>query len=111
MTWTAIRRRILNHPNPPAKARARKRRPAEAPLDLVALCEACETIFVPPSEQYSRRLAEREPHLARCDALDARIGTIRLAVGAAFLLIAWACFGPFALARWWLFVPIAGFAA
>jgi MutS domain V len=75
-------------------------------------CQKCaKLIFVAPSEKYSQRLAEREAHLARFDALDARIGSVRLGIGASFLIIAWACFGPFGLARWWLFLPIAGFAA
>jgi hypothetical protein len=66
---------------------------------------------VPPTEQYSQRLAERNAHLARLDALDARIGSIRLGIGASFLLIAWLCFGPVGVARWWLGVPVLAFIA
>jgi hypothetical protein len=73
--------------------------------------KCAKLFFVPPVEQYSQRLAEREARLARFDALDARIGSIRLGIGAAFLIIAWACFGPLAAARWWLFVPVIGFIA
>jgi hypothetical protein len=74
--------------------------------------EKCAKLFlVPPSEQYSQRLAEREALLARFDALDARIGSIRLGLAASFLIIAWACFGPPALAREWLYVPVIGFVA
>jgi hypothetical protein len=66
---------------------------------------------VSPTEQYSQRLAEREAHLSHFDALDARIGNIRLGLGASFLIVAWLCFGPLAFARWWLCVPILGFIA
>ncbi|MDP9009644.1 MAG: mismatch repair protein [Pseudomonadota bacterium] len=64
-----------------------------------------------PKEQYSQRLAERNTHLARFDMLDARIGGIRLGLGAAFLIIAWLCFGPLSIPRGWLGVPILGFIA
>ena len=64
-----------------------------------------------PTEQYSQRLAEREARLAHFDALDARIGGIRLGLGASFLIMAWLCFGPLAIARGWLCVPILGFIA
>jgi hypothetical protein len=74
--------------------------------------EKCAKLFfVPPLEQYSQRLAEREAHLARLAALDARIGSIRLGIGASFLIIAWVCFGPIGAARWWLCLPIFGFIA
>jgi hypothetical protein len=74
--------------------------------------EKCAKLFlVSPTEQYSQRLAEREAHLSHFDALDARIGNIRLGLGASFLIVAWLCFGPLAFARWWLCVPILGFIA
>jgi hypothetical protein len=72
----------------------------------------CAKLFsVSPTEQYSQRLAEREARLAHCEALDARIGGIRLGLGASFLIVAWLCFGPVAIARWWLCVPLLGFIA
>ncbi len=64
-----------------------------------------------PTEQYSQRLAEHDTHLARYDVLDARIESIRLGLGAAFLVIAWLCFGPFSISRGWLAVPVLGFIA
>jgi hypothetical protein len=67
--------------------------------------------LVSPTEQYSRFLAERETRLAHFDVLDARIGSIRLGLGASFLIMAWLCFGPQAVARGWLCVPIVGFIA
>jgi hypothetical protein len=66
---------------------------------------------VSPTEQYSQRLLEREARLANFDRLDARIGSIRLGLGAAFLIIGWLCFGPFSIPQWWLCVPIAAFVA
>jgi MutS-like protein len=66
---------------------------------------------VSPLEQYSQSLADREARLARFDVLNARIGSIRLGLGAAFLIVAGLCFGPYSIARWWLFVPIFGFIA
>ena len=69
----------------------------------------CQTIFVSPTEQYSQRLVERQTRLAQFDLLNARIGSIRLGLGASFLIIAWLCFGPVFVARWWLCVPIVGF--
>ena len=62
------------------------------------------------NEEYSRRLRAREAALARFDRLHAGIGSGRLAIGAAFLSMAWLCFGRFALATMWLLVPVAAFA-
>jgi hypothetical protein len=74
--------------------------------------EKCAKLFlVSPTEQYSRFLAERETRLTHFDALDARIGSIRLGLGASFLIMAWLCFGPLAVARWWLCAPVVGFMA
>jgi len=74
--------------------------------------EKCAKLFlVSPTEQYSQLLAEREAALAHFDALDARIGSIRLGLGASFLIMAWLCFGPIAIARWWLGAPILAFIA
>ncbi len=62
-----------------------------------------------PTEHYSDRLREREALLARFDRLNARMGSARLGVGALFLITAWLCFGPLAVARSWLFAPPAAF--
>jgi hypothetical protein len=62
-------------------------------------------------EEYSRRLAARQAHLAKLDALNARIESARLAVGASFLMVAWLCFGPASIPRWWLLIPVLGFIA
>jgi hypothetical protein len=57
------------------------------------------------------RVADREARLARFDLLHARMGSVRLALGASFLIAAWLCFGPYALPAAWLFVPVGGFIA
>ncbi|HEY2677721.1 MAG TPA: hypothetical protein VGI65_12190 [Steroidobacteraceae bacterium] len=62
-----------------------------------------------PVEEYSQRLAERESRLGPLDNLNARIGSIRLGIGASFLIIAWMCFGPWKIEAWWLGVPVAAF--
>jgi hypothetical protein len=67
--------------------------------------------FVSPSEQYSERLRDRELRLARLDRVHARMGSARLAIGAAFLAAVWLCFGVRWIAPLWLFIPIAAFAA
>jgi hypothetical protein len=75
-------------------------------------CEKCAKLFsMSPTEQYSQQLAEREARLARLAVLDARIGSIRLGIGASFLIIAWLCFGPLDMPRGWLGAPILGFIA
>ncbi|MEP6547447.1 MAG: mismatch repair protein [Gammaproteobacteria bacterium] len=61
------------------------------------------------TEQYAQRLRAREASLAQLNRLHARLGGVRLAVGAAFLFTAWLCFGRFALAPAWLLIPVAAF--
>jgi hypothetical protein len=75
-------------------------------------CEKCATLFfVSPIEQYSARLADRSARMARLDAVNARIESTRLGVGASFLIIAWLCFGPVRLSALWLMIPVFGFIA
>jgi hypothetical protein len=62
-----------------------------------------------PAEEYSARLREREARLVRGERLHARLGNARLALGASFLITAWLCFGPYAIALPWLLVPIMAF--
>ena len=71
----------------------------------------CHTAFVSPIEQYSQRLAEHTVRLAHLDTLHARIGSTRLLIGASFLLVAWMCWGPLAIALPWLCLPLGGFIA
>ncbi len=71
----------------------------------------CHTVFVSPKEHYSTRLADRSARVARFDALNARIETVRLALGVVFLIIAWLCFGPPGASALWLLVPVSAFIA
>jgi hypothetical protein len=64
-----------------------------------------------PTEQYSQCLAERSARLAHLDILHTRLGSVRLLIGAAFLIIAWMCLGRWALPLATLSLPIAGFIA
>jgi MutS-like protein len=74
--------------------------------------EKCATLFfVSPTEQYSARLADRSARVARFDAINARIESARLGIGASFLIIAWLCFGPVRLSALWLMIPVLGFIA
>ncbi len=64
-----------------------------------------------PKEHYSRRLREVEKQLANCERLDARIGSMRLALGATFLLMLWACFAARAVPPAWIGLPVGAFIA
>jgi hypothetical protein len=66
---------------------------------------------VPPTEEYSIRLTDRSARVARFDALNARIENFRLGIGAAFLAVAWLCFGPVRASALWLAIPVFGFIA
>jgi hypothetical protein len=66
---------------------------------------------VPPTEQYSQRLSERKARLAQVDTLNGRIESIRLGLGALFLVVAWLCLGPLRWALAWLCIPVVAFAA
>jgi hypothetical protein len=75
-------------------------------------CEKCATLFfVSPREQYSARLADRSARVSRFDAINARIESTRLGIGASFLIIAWLCFGPARIPALWLTIPVLGFIA
>jgi hypothetical protein len=66
---------------------------------------------VSPTEQYSQRLSERNARLAQVDTLNGRIESIRLGLGALFLVVAWLCLGPLRWALAWLCIPVVAFAA
>jgi hypothetical protein len=82
-------------------------------------CEKCAKLFsvspiglfVSATGQYSTLLADRKAHVARFDALNARIESIRLGIGASFLIVAWLCFGPAGVSALWLIVPVLAFIA
>jgi hypothetical protein len=78
--------------------------------DRIAL--ECATLeFVPPEQQYLQRLEQREARLGRLDKSHARIGSIRLAIGASFLFVAWLCFGRYAWSVAWFLLPLGAFLA
>jgi hypothetical protein len=66
---------------------------------------------VSPSEEYARRLRDREAQVTRFDQLHERIGTARLTVGALTLVCAWVVLYERALAPVWLLIPVAAFSA
>lgn len=63
------------------------------------------------TEQYTRRFSERAARLARFDRLHARIGSMRLAIAAAFFIVGGLSVGLHALAAAWLLLPAAAFVA
>jgi len=72
----------------------------------------CATLeFVPPEQQYLQRLEQREARLMQLDKSHARIGSIRLAIGASFLFVAWLCFGRYAWSIAWFMLPLGAFLA
>jgi MutS domain V len=68
-------------------------------------------LFVSPTGQYSTQLADRSARVARFDLLNARIESMRLGIGASFLIIAWLCFGPARVSALWLTIPVLAFIA
>jgi hypothetical protein len=58
-----------------------------------------------PSEQYSERLAKREKLSSQFDRLHRHIGTARLVLAAAFLVLAWLCTARRAPSPLWLLIP------
>ncbi len=58
-----------------------------------------------PTDQYSERLGQRERRLAHFDRLHERIGTARLSLAAAFLLLAWFCVVRRTPSTLWLLIP------
>ncbi len=64
-----------------------------------------------PKDQISRFLAERKARLARFDTLNSRIESVRLGIGALFLVVAWLCLGPLRWGLPWLCLPLLAFAA
>jgi MutS domain V len=58
-----------------------------------------------PQDTYAGRLSARETDLAAYDRLHARMGTLRLLLAAAFLVLAWFCAVRRQPAPQWLLVP------
>jgi hypothetical protein len=71
--------------------------------------KCAKLVFVSPTETYATRLADRKARLARFDSLNARIESIRLGIGALFLIVAWLCFGPAGFSALCLSIPVVAF--
>jgi hypothetical protein len=63
------------------------------------------------AEEYARRLKAHEGEVARLAKVHERIGSGRLALGVAVLVVAWVVLFERALAPGWLLVPITAFVA
>ncbi len=64
-----------------------------------------------PKQHYSQRLRELDAQITQLDRLNARIGSMRLLLGATFLLMLWLCFGMRALSPAWSLLPVVAFIA
>ena len=62
-------------------------------------------LFVSPSDEYSRRLQERQAQIARYGRLHVSFGNMRLAVAVAAAAILWFAFARNRISPWWLLVP------
>jgi hypothetical protein len=93
------------------KGAPKKERDSARGANRASRPKCAKLFFVSPTELYSTRLADRKQRLAHFDALNARIESIRLGIGASFLIIAWLCFGPLRLTALWLTIPVVGFIA
>jgi hypothetical protein len=60
---------------------------------------------VNPSEEYKRRLEDRNRKVERLKKLDLLTGNARLITGIVFLVMAWLAAGAGALSGWWLLLP------
>jgi hypothetical protein len=63
-----------------------------------------------PSDEYTRRLGERELRVADFEKIHIRLGNIRLGLALIFVVIAFLAFRMHSLSRWWLLAPLAAFA-
>jgi hypothetical protein len=66
---------------------------------------------MPVSDEYTRRLGVREAAVRRLEKVHARIGSGRLAIGAATAIVAWGSLVERAISPAWLLIPSAAFAA
>jgi hypothetical protein len=64
---------------------------------------------VSPTDEYARRLQERELSAVQLERLHIRIGYVRLLIGIVVALMAWWAFARHAFSGWWLAAPIAAF--
>ena len=64
-----------------------------------------------PSEEYTRRLNDREARAVAFEKLHVRAGNARLLLAVAIAVMGWGSMARHAFSPWWLFVPAAGFVA
>ena len=64
-----------------------------------------------PSEEYARRLSDRQARVAAFEKLHVRAGNARLLLAIAIAVMGWASIARHAFPLWWLLVPAAGFVA
>jgi hypothetical protein len=66
---------------------------------------------VNPSEEYKRRLKDRNQTVDHYRKLDLLVGNFRLVTGIVFFLLLWLYAGPHVISGWWLLLPIVVFSA
>jgi hypothetical protein len=64
-----------------------------------------------PSEEYARRLSDREARVVAFEKLHVRAGNARLLLAGAIAVTGWGSIARHAFSPWWLLVPAAGFVA
>jgi hypothetical protein len=63
-----------------------------------------------PSDEYHRRLGEREVRIASFENIHIRLGNLRLALALVFVVMAFLAFKMQRISAWWLCAPVAAFA-
>ncbi|MGH9495909.1 MAG: MutS-related protein [Candidatus Sulfotelmatobacter sp.] len=85
--------------------------PVRGPLDSSALAvDLLHFLPVLPSDEYKRRLGDRERRIAHCETIHIRLGNIRLALALLLVVIAFLAFKTRSISAWWLCAPAAAFA-
>jgi hypothetical protein len=64
-----------------------------------------------PSEEYTRRLNDREARVALFEKLHVQAGNVRLLLAVAIAVTGWASIAWHAFSPWWLLLPAVGFVA
>jgi len=64
---------------------------------------------VNPAQEYATRLASRQARVAELERTHIRLGNLRLAILAVFVVIAWLAFAKHLFSAWWLSVPLLSF--
>jgi hypothetical protein len=62
-----------------------------------------------PSEEYTRRLKDRETQVVALEKLHVRAGNARLLLIVAVVVAGWFSIGRHAFSPWWVVVPVVGF--